>query len=102
MPNVGEMPLPREPSKSRFEPLTEKEVVKQIQNLVWDDPAAFFTLEAECLSITPIGMEPGIRQTLRKMKLLNHNGRPPATVKRLMLILAENMSKSLASIAACD
>lgn len=75
-------------SASTKEPITKKLALEKIEQLSWEDPEAFFILEANSLSYWPVEMDNGVKEKLEELNLINDSGQPHVIVRQIMQSIA--------------
>ena len=73
---------------SAKEPITKKLALEEIAQLSWEDPEAFFILEANSLSYWPVKMDNRVKEKLERLNLINDSGQPHAIVRQIMQSIA--------------
>ena len=77
-------------------PEVESELLCCFEELVWDDPNAFFSLLANCLASSPVEMDQTTEQKLYQLNLIDAQGVSPPEVCSIAETLAEGISRNLA------
>ena len=79
---------------------TDAETLDMISQIAWEDPEAFFTLAANCLSyIGTNQMLPRVKTKLLQMNLIDRLGCPSTNARYLVLDIIGDMSESLINSA---
>lgn len=61
-------------------PKSQREILSTLMQLAWNDIEAFLSLEANCLSTTPIKASPRVEEKLKQLELIDQNGYTPLNV----------------------
>ncbi|MBR3132169.1 hypothetical protein IKG33_02055 [Candidatus Saccharibacteria bacterium] len=85
-------------STMEWDGITLNEVLNEAKYLIWEDPEAFFSLEANCYSPHPVKMDPRVEEKLKKLKLIDDSGISPLVVRdafdKIMESTIEALSRS--------
>ena len=66
--------------RSTIVPKSQREILSTLIQLAWYDTEAFLSLEANCISTTPVEINPRAKEKLEKLELINRDGYTPLSV----------------------
>ena len=90
MGKIIQLPIPNQQIISDQPTITQDEALERIKALSWAAPKAFFTLQANCLSLWPMEMSDEIKEKLWELHLIDDSGHIPPTVCAIMHTISES------------